>query len=168
MSVRSAAIRASSIIALYLFVNPAQAAPDQPLCLDTLSRMSRCELEALYRAAPPAPCLDGYYAGRSMKHPKATGMLWKGKLFCAADSKLINRWCLGLHAIEACIYPGESWLDGKPSLIMDYRESSRVWKDVRDELREVAPGLYLGIMYRDKGCCEPKFETFFALECGCH
>src|SRR5262245_1534302 len=138
------------------------------LTLDRLVKMSRCELEELYRNAPPAPMLDGYYAGRSMKRPKATGMVWKGKLFCAADCTLVNRWCCGLHAIQAKVYPGESWFDGKPALIMDYRESSHVWKDVRDELREVCPGLYLGIMYHDKGCCAPKFATFFALECSCH
>jgi hypothetical protein len=136
------------------------------LTLDSLTHMSRCELEELYRNAPPAPPLDGYYAGRSMKRTKATGMIWKGKLFCGADCTLVNRWCCGLQAIQAKVYPGESWFDGKPALIMDYRETSHVWKDVRDELREVCPGLYLGIMYHDKGCC-PKFATFFALECGC-
>lgn len=160
-----------ALFAVPLTSQLARAAEPHPaencLTLDSLVHMSRCELEELYRNAPQAPPLDGYYAGRSMKRPKTTGMIWKGKLFCAADCTLINRWCCGLHAIKAKVYPGESWFDGKPSLIMDYRETSRVWKDVRDELREVAPGLYLGIMYHDKGCCERKFATFFALECGC-
>jgi hypothetical protein len=46
---------------------------------------------------------------------------------------------------------------------MDYHETSRVWVDVRDEVREVAPGLYLGRMYRRKPC-GPEFQFFFALE----
>ncbi len=45
------------------------------------------------------------------------------------------------------MYVGESLLDGQPALILDYSKS-RLWPDVRDEEREVSPGLYLGIMYR--------------------
>ncbi len=49
---------------------------------------------------------------------------------------------------------------------MDYQGSSLIWNDVRDELREVAPGLYLGAMYlrRSTG---PKFKMWFALEASC-
>ena len=73
-----------------------------------------------------------------------------------------HQW-LGLKAIEAQVYPGESWLDGGPSLVMDYRGTSKVWRNVRDELREVAPGLFLGVMYEDR-CTGPKFRMFFALQ----
>ena len=58
---------------------------------------------------------------------------------------------------------GPSWLDGKPSLIMDYCGTSHVWRDVRDEVREVAPGLFVGVMFR-RDPCGPKFEMFFVLE----
>jgi hypothetical protein len=154
---------------------PARTAPTVAadcLTLDQLVHMSREELEALYCQSEPAPVLDGYYCGRAIRGAggrcavamsKATGVLWKGKLFCAADCSIVNRWCLGLKAIEAQVYRGDSWLDGKPSLIMDYRQTSKVWGDVRDELRQVGPCLYLGIMYHDKKC-DPKFAMFFALE----
>ncbi len=46
---------------------------------------------------------------------------------------------------------------------MDYRGMSHVWSDVRDELREVAPGVYLGLMYRCKAG-QPRMKMFFALE----
>ena len=36
----------------------------------------------------------------------------------------------------------------------------------RDEMREVAPGLYLGAMYR-RGCAQPAFKLFFILQVGC-
>jgi hypothetical protein len=49
---------------------------------------------------------------------------------------------------------------------MDYSGTSRVWRDVRDEVREVSPGLYLGRMYR-RTDCGPRFEMFFALEATC-
>jgi hypothetical protein len=46
---------------------------------------------------------------------------------------------------------------------MDYSNTSRVWADVRDEAREVAPGLYLGRMYRRQADC-PQFQFYFALD----
>ena len=49
---------------------------------------------------------------------------------------------------------------------MDYSETSLVWRDVRDEMREVAPGLYLGRMYRRKKC-GLEFQIFFALQACC-
>lgn len=143
-----------------------RAAEPASLCLETLAKMCPDELEALYRNAPPAGCLDGYYPGVSMKRPKLTGLMWKGKIFCPSAGTIVNRWILGAKFITAQVYPGESWLDGKPSLIMDYRQSSRIWGNVRDELREVAPGLYLGIMYRDKKC-GPEFDRYFALKAEC-
>jgi hypothetical protein len=153
-----------TFLAAWLAAGVPLAEPEPHLTADGLVHMCRDELEALYRNAPPAPVLDGYFPGRSTKMPRATGMVWKGKLFCAADGTIVNRWCLGVTAIKACVYPGESWQDGKPSLIMDYRESSKVWHNVRDELREVCPGLYLGIMYREQKC-GPKLVQFFVLEC---
>ena len=79
---------------------------------------------------------------------------------------LINHWRFG-RAVKAKVYPAESFLDGGPTLVMDYRHTSPViWRNVRDELREVAPGLYLGVMFK----CEAgsaRFGMFFALEeCG--
>jgi hypothetical protein len=74
----------------------------------------------------------------------------------------VNQW-RGVRAIRAAVCYGPSWLDGGPSVVMDYHRTSRVWSDVRDEVREVAPGLYLGRMYRRTGC-GPQFQLFFALE----
>jgi hypothetical protein len=134
--------------------------------------MSCEELEQLYCRSCPGPAPNGTtrgvairYAGtdRCVRHAKITGILWHGKQFDACAGTLLNRWCLGVKAIKAQVYCGESWLDGKPSLIMDYSETSHVWRKVRDELRQVCPGLYLGVMYERKDC-EPKFKMFFALE----
>jgi hypothetical protein len=80
---------------------------------------------------------------------------------------MINQW-RGVRAIRARVYEGESWLDGKPATYLDYHGTSRVWDDVHDEIREVCPGVWLGVMYH-RDCPCPKFGTFFALEapCGC-
>jgi hypothetical protein len=88
--------------------------------------------------------------------------MWKGKVFDGCGT-MVNRWCLGLESVPANVYEGCSWLDGNPSLILDYRGRSKViWRNARDEVRQVCPGLYLGIMYRDKGCT-PERVRFFIL-----
>jgi hypothetical protein len=46
---------------------------------------------------------------------------------------------------------------------MDYRGMSHIWGNVRDEIREVAPGLYLGLMYRCKAD-RSRMKLFFALQ----
>lgn len=153
---------------------PETAAPIAPpvLSLEQLACMNWCDLEQLYRRAGPGTIPAGYARGRAIYCPgallsparsKMTQALWHGKLFCPDDGTLINQWCLGLHAIRARVCYGPSWLDGKPSIVMDYRGMSHVWGDVRDEIREVAPGLYLGIMYRCK-TGQPRRKMFFALE----
>ncbi len=94
-----------------------------------------------------------------------THALWHGKVFDPCDGTLINQWA-GVKAIKARVGYGPSLLDGRPSIIMDYSDTSRVWADVRDEVREVAPGVYLGRMYRLKGGCY-EFQYYFALETCC-
>lgn len=143
-----------------------------PHCVEQLARLSWPELEQLYRQAGVGAVPQGYVRGRAIycsdqklsgARSAVTHVLWHGKEF-HADCTLVNQWC-GFKAIRARVYHGPSWLDGGPSIIMDYCGTSRVWADVRDEIREVAPGLYLGIMYRRRQP-QPEFKMFFALEAG--
>ncbi len=144
------------------------------LSLEALTHWSWPDLEQLYRQADagaipvgytpgrPIYCPDGRFAG---VHSRVTHALWHGKIFDPCTGTLVNQWA-GFKAIKAQVSYGPSLLDGRPSIIMDYSETSHVWADVRDEVREVAPGVYLGRMYRLKhGCYE--FQYFFALEAGC-
>jgi hypothetical protein len=140
------------------------------LSLKSLACLSRAELEQLYLQAGPGTIATGYARGRAIHCPGTrlartrswvTNLLWRGKIF-HDDCTMVNRWCAG-KAITANVYYGESWLDGKPSIILDYCGTSRVWADVRDEIREVAPGLFLGLMF-ERRCPEPHFRMFFALE----
>lgn len=173
MSATHLSILGSVCALLFVPVQRCAAEESQPLTMKCLLRMGRCELEALYRDAPAAPILDGYCAGLAIRRPggklarpcsSAAGLIWKGKQFCAEAGTLINRWAGGLEAVEAHVYSAESWVDGKPALIMDYRGSSPVvWRNVRDELREIASGLYLGVMVHDRAA-GPKVGQFFALE----
>jgi hypothetical protein len=68
-----------------------------------------------------------------------------------------------MRVVRAQVYQGPSWLDGQPSLILDYSQTSRVYENNRDEIRQVAPGLWLGIMY-DRTTSPPGLVMYFALE----
>ena len=52
-----------------------------------------------------------------------------------------------MRAIKADVYVDASRLDGRPCIVLDYSKTSRVAGWVRDEIREVAPGLYIGLVY---------------------
>jgi hypothetical protein len=93
---------------------------------------------------------------------RAARLLWQGKDF-QDDGLMRNRVC-GLRVSPAKVYVAESWLDGRPSVVMDYRGMpGLLFRGARDEIREVAPGIYLGLMYkpRDAG---PELAMFFALD----
>jgi hypothetical protein len=146
------------------------AGPCPNLTFEALAHMDWCELESLYRAAAPGPLPCGYAAGRAVYRPgerlsgtknRLTAAVWHGKHFLP-DGTLVNQWA-GFQAIRARVSCGPSWLDGGPSIIMDYGETSHVWSDVRDEARQVAPGLYIGLMYQRR-CPQPTLKTYFLLQ----
>jgi hypothetical protein len=139
--------------------------------LEELAALPWPELERLYRQATPGAVPDGFARGRVIYPPwerhggakaRAAGLVWRGKHFCAADGTLVNQW-LGVRAIRARVGYATSWLDGRPAIVLDYCGTSRRWADVRDEMREVAPGLYLGAMYLRR-CPEPRLKLFFVLQ----
>jgi hypothetical protein len=41
----------------------------------------------------------------------------------------------------------ESWVDGQECVLLDYSRSSRICGWIRDEIREVSPGVYLGVVW---------------------
>lgn len=127
------------------------AAPD-------LLQMSQVELDDLFRGAVPGPIPDGEGDGTVIFAPDepiaeiaaklAHLVAWKGKVFDAASGELRNEvGPLGDLAIRAKVYRDTSWFDGNEAIILDYSNTSLVAQWIRDEIREVAPGLYLGIVY---------------------
>ncbi|MBX9721682.1 MAG: hypothetical protein K2X81_09830, partial [Candidatus Obscuribacterales bacterium] len=72
--------------------------------------------------------------------------LWKGKIVDRAHGCLVNK-LLGLHIIKAEIFKGPSWSDAGEAVIVDYRHSSYLAFFIRDEIREVQAGLFLGKCY---------------------
>jgi hypothetical protein len=76
---------------------------------------------------------------------------WQGKSFDAEHGTLMNRILpLGLNAIVAQVYKTQSWFDGKECIVLDYSKTSLLAEHVRDEIRQIGPGIYLGLVYWKK------------------
>jgi hypothetical protein len=76
---------------------------------------------------------------------------WKGKVFDPEKGELINMIGPDGHKmIVAKVNKGNSWFDEKECIVLDYSKTSLLAKWIRDEIREVAPGIYLGLVYWGK------------------
>jgi hypothetical protein len=76
---------------------------------------------------------------------------WQGKIFDAQKMVLVNKITVfGLDAILARIIREPSWIDGKECIVLDYSQTSFIAHWVRDEIRLIGPGLYLGIVFWNK------------------
>jgi hypothetical protein len=162
--------RLTAVLSAALLLPSAAPAAEPVLGVRDLVRMDQADLEALYRSADVGTIPLGSTRGRAIYHPgtrvtvpasRAIHVLWKGKVF-REDGTMINRTFAG-RAVTARMYLGESWLDGRPSLVLDYADTSKLFHDVRDEQREVCPGLYLGLTYVRK-CPQPELATFYAID----
>jgi len=75
-------------------------------------------------------------------------LAWRGKVFTAREARLKNLVTpLAIRAIEAAVYKQESWYDGEPCIVLDYSKTSFVAHKIRDEIREIAPGVFLGLVF---------------------
>jgi hypothetical protein len=123
--------------------------------------MPAAELDALFGSSPAGPvpegeatgtaiALAGSWCGRRLAG-FARCFLWQGKVFDPPARCLRNRVSpFSLTAIKADVYEGKSWFDGRDCIVIDYSKTSLIARFVRDEIRLVAPGLYLGQVYLGK------------------
>jgi len=141
------------------------------LTVERLRRMGVDELEQLYRGAGPGVQPRGKVRGVPIVSPgkplaptmsRAARVVWQGKVFRDDGTTAVNRF-FGVRAIEGNLSYGPSWRDGRPSLILDYQGTSRVYGRYRDEIRQVGPNLYLGLMFA-RGEPTPTFTRYFAFE----
>ncbi|MGH7505236.1 MAG: hypothetical protein ACRELX_06280, partial [Longimicrobiales bacterium] len=120
-----------------------------------LASMTRDRLDSLFRNAAPGPIPTGRTRGTALLAPGSPldalfkplirALVWKGKVFRPASGDLKNLLSpFGFQGIRARVYEDASWFDRKPAIIIDYSRTSFVAQMVRDEIRQVAPGLYLG------------------------
>ncbi len=127
--------------------------------------MSREELDEVYSKASPGELPSGDTRGTAIlagsmfsKTVAAIARLfaWQGKMFDifaphADAGVLVNKitW-FSLTFIVAKVYRDASWMDGKDTIVIDYSTTSFFAKKVRDEIREVEPGVYLGKVWWGK------------------
>ena len=126
-----------------------------------LLAMSQAQLDDLFRNSPAGDIPDGPAKGTAIIAPGTTyteniaeiinHFGWQGKVFNAQKGLLKNRILVfGLEAIIARVYKAPSWLDGKECIVLDYSDTSLVAQRIRDEIRLIGPGFYLGKVYLGK------------------
>ena len=128
-------------------------------------QMSREELDEIYKNASAGKLPNGDTRGTAIlagslfsKSVAAFARLfaWQGKVFdifapSADAGVLVNKITyFSLTFIVAKVYRDASWMDGKDTIVIDYSTTSFLAKKVRDEIREVEPGLYLGKVWWGK------------------
>lgn len=142
----------------------------QHYTLDQLAAMSADELTEIYRSGSvptSLAVLDGMPTSRALAlagplgKPPVAGLWaaaadadwfpWAGKSFQHRDAESgwgMNRVRLGvqLNLFYFTTSFDRSAIDGEPCILLDYnhRENPFVIRKIRDELREVSPGLFLG------------------------
>lgn len=132
-----------------------------PYTAAQLLSMSSQELDQLFGSSPAGDIPNGEAEGTaiiasgasfSKKIAEVINLFgWKGKTFDAAHGTLRNRiLAFGVNAIVAEVYKGQSWFDGKECIVLDYSKTSLLAEHIRDEIRLIGPGMYLGLVYWDK------------------
>ncbi|CAM3073140.1 hypothetical protein [Skermania piniformis] len=157
--------------------------------LDDLSEMSFDELGKLYAAGsvpPDLSVLDNKPKGRMLavrgvdNTPLASVLRaaaklpvfpWDGKSMTATDAHSgdgINRIKLGIttdwFAFKTRVEP--SVVDGADTIVLDYEQPGNPWfiRQIHDELREVAPGLFVGPAMWKRSEADPVNVLWFALD----
>lgn len=127
-----------------------------------LVKMSQFELDEIYRNSYRGEIPDGNARGTAIiapGSPVTEGMAslinmlaWQGKIFYREQGYLLNKMSpFSWELVDAKVYVGNSWLCEGESIILDYSQSSFfLAQPIRDEIKEVAPNLYLGNAYWDK------------------
>jgi hypothetical protein len=126
--------------------------------MNDLLKLSSDELDDLFRRSPPGEFPDGDASGtvlvtageklNRLTDRIASRVAWQGKHFRREHGDLKNKvGPFGFRAVRAKVYKEASWLDGQETIVLDYSKTSFVARSVRDEIREVAPGLYLGLVF---------------------
>jgi hypothetical protein len=142
-----------------------------PVTLEQLLQMSPAQLDAIYRQGTAVAIPEGRIRGTAILSPgtrrtralsRGARLMWQGKVVEPGQTTAVNRF-FGMRVVRGQVYQGPSWMDGQTSLVLDYSQTSMVYANNRDEIRQVAPGLFLGLMY-DRTTAPPGLVMYFALE----
>jgi len=128
------------------------------LDLPDLLELGKDELDELFRRSPAGELPDGDADGIILVAPGmgvsaiASRIIrlvaWRGKVFDREQGDLVNKILpFGVRAVRAKVYKEPSWFDGEETIVLDYSKTSFLARKVRDEIREISPGVYLGLVY---------------------
>ncbi len=142
------------------------APSNSPVDVSAIKRMNAQQLDALFSNGRVRALPTGNSSGTALIFPGTMveppaqdlikALLWDGKvLTTSSDGErgwLVNKLGPGgvVRAVHAEVYKGPSQSDGKPAIVLDYSHTSVVAQAIRDEIREVAPGLFIGNVYWGK------------------
>lgn len=135
--------------------------------------LSPTQLDELFASNPAGDIPTGrgtgtvlVFAGSRATKPLAAVtrvLFWQGKVFRPESHDLKNLLSpLSLPGIRAEVYQGESWYDGRPCIVLDYSASSKVARQIRDEIRQIGPNQYLGMVFRGAR----RLKVYFTLQFG--
>ena len=124
----------------------------------SLRRMDDRELDLLFRSSPAGDLPHGRLPGTALLFPGTRAcaplawlvrlLIWQGKETEASGRSLHNLiGPLRMRSIRALLSHDRSWVDGEECVLIDYSTTSIVARMVRDEVRLVAPDLYLGVIW---------------------
>ena len=145
--------------------NPPDVPTTKTIAISDLAKMSQQQLDDLFTQSKPGPIPEGESSGTAIVWPGTfwTGLIarfvrrwaWQGKVFTknpgGDGATLLNKvTAAGAKAIVARVYYTQSWLDAKECIVLDYSETSLLARKIRDEIREVSPGVYLGKVWWGK------------------
>ena len=123
-----------------------------------LLNMSQAEIDELYKQASVGEIPDGESKGIAII---AAGTIlvkimalisklffWQGKFFYREQEFYLNIIPpFGLRAFKGKIYKGNGQFCEGEAIILDYSQTSFLFKKVKEEMREIAPGFYLAQVY---------------------
>lgn len=128
-----------------------------------LRSKSRDELDYIFRASPAGTLPTGRSHGTALVLPGTLAdrivgglirlLVWRGKMFRSGETgtylkNLISP--LSLELFRAEVYEDDSWFDDRRAIVLDYSKSSFLVRMIRDEIRSVGDGVYLGQVFLGK------------------
>ena len=125
--------------------------------------MGRDQLDEIFRSSPAGVIPTGPSKGTALVVPGTfvdavlrrlvRWFVWKGKYFRreGQGNSLKNFISpLAIELFRAEVYTDESWFAAGQAVILDYSNSSFLVRKIRDEIRQVGDGLYLGQVFWGK------------------